>query len=50
MREVPHGQRECENCTFCHPERPERPCSVFKELQNQSKDCSAYIDKRREEE
>lgn len=50
MREVPHGQRECENCTFCHPERTERPCSVFRELQNQLKDCSAYIDKRREEE
>lgn len=46
VREVPHGQRECENCVFCHPEREKRPCSVFRELQNRDKDCSAYIDRR----
>ena len=42
---APHGQRLCENCVFYHPERPKRPCSVFKQLQNQEKDCSAYIEK-----
>lgn len=43
-REVPHGQRKCEECTFYHPERTGRPCSVFRELQNKKGDCSAYID------
>lgn len=49
MNQAPHGQRKCENCTFCHPERPERPCSVFKQLQNQKGDCSAYIETSRKE-
>ena len=46
---TPHGQRECVNCTFHHPERKNRPCSVFKELQNKNKDCSAYIETDRQE-
>ena len=49
MKEVPHGERDCVNCVFCHPERAERPCSVFRELQNREKDCSAYIDKREDD-
>ena len=43
MKEVPHGQRKCEECTFYHPERPERICSAFRELQNENGDCSMYI-------
>lgn len=49
MREVPKGERKCEECTFYHPERPTRPCSVFKELQNKHGDCSLYIDRGEKE-
>lgn len=38
------GNRECINCTFCHPER-KKPCSAFGQLQNKDKDCSLYIPK-----
>lgn len=41
---VPHGQRECANCTFYHPERQKKPCSAFGQLENKNKDCSLYID------
>ena len=50
MVEVPHGERECVNCTFYHPERPTKICSVFRELQNRGKDCSAYIDNGRRDD
>ena len=43
-RDVPHGERECKHCTFCHPERPSRPCSAFGQPENKDKDCSLYID------
>lgn len=43
-RNVPHGERECKHCTFCHPERPSRPCSAFGQPENKDKDCSLYID------
>lgn len=49
MREVPKGERKCEECVFCHPERPMRPCSAFGELQNKDGDCSLYIDRGEEE-
>lgn len=42
-REIPHGQRECVNCTFYHPER-KKVCSAFGTLENKNKDCSLYID------
>ena len=44
MKQTPHGQRECRYCTFCHPERPQKPCSVFGQLENKDGDCSAYIE------
>lgn len=44
MREVPNGQRKCEECIFYHPERAGRPCSVFRTRENAHGDCSAYID------
>lgn len=50
MRYVPNGQRECRYCTFCHPERPKKPCSVFGQLENKDGDCSAYIDNRSDTE
>ena len=37
-----HGERECANCAYYHPERPKRPCSVFGALENKEKDCSIY--------
>lgn len=40
------GNRECVNCTFCHPERVKRPCSAFGQLENKNKDCSLYIAKQ----
>lgn len=46
MREVPKGQRRCEDCTFFHPERPKRICSVFRTRENRDGYCSAYIDDR----
>lgn len=42
MKEAPHGQRECIHCTYYHPERPNRPCSAFGQLENKNKDCSLY--------
>lgn len=42
MKDVPHGQRECVNCTFYHPERT-KVCSAFGKLENQNKDCTLYI-------
>lgn len=47
-REIPHGQRECVNCTFYHPER-KKVCSAFGTLENKNKDCSLYIDTGRDE-
>lgn len=44
LKQTPHGQRKCEDCTFYHPERQNRPCSVFRELQNKDGDCSIYIE------
>ncbi len=44
MKVTPHGQRECTNCTFYHPERTKKPCSAFGQLENKNKDCSMYID------
>ena len=41
MKEAPHGQRECVNCAYYHPER-EKKCSVFGQLENKDKDCSIY--------
>lgn len=37
-----HGQRECVNCAYYHPERPKRPCSALGQLENRDKDCSLY--------
>lgn len=45
MREVPKGERKCDECQLCHPERKERPCSAFGELQNKDGCCSLYIDR-----
>ena len=42
MKEAKHGERECVNGAYYHPERPNRPCSAFGELQNKDKDCSLY--------
>ena len=42
MQTTPHGERECKNCTYYHPEREKRPCSVFGALENKDKDCSIY--------
>lgn len=39
---TPHGQRECIQCAYYHPERPQKPCSVFGQLENKNKDCSIY--------
>lgn len=39
---TPHGQRECIHCAYYHPERPQKPCSVFGQLENKNKDCSIY--------
>lgn len=44
MQQTPHGQRECSNCVFYHPERQKKPCSAFGQLQNGDKDCSLYIE------
>ena len=41
MGQAPHGQRECVNCAYYHPER-EKKCSVFGKLENKDKDCSIY--------
>lgn len=43
MKTTPHGQRECVNCTFYHPER-KKVCSAFGTLENKNKDCALYID------
>lgn len=43
MHEVPKGERKCENCTFFHPERQQKPCSAFGQLQNREGHCSLYI-------
>lgn len=40
--QAPHGQRECVNCAYYHPERTERPCSALGKLWNKDKDCSLY--------
>lgn len=37
-----YGQRECVNCAYYHPERQNRPCSAFGQLENRDKDCSLY--------
>ena len=42
VKEVPKGERKCEECQFCHPER-KKPCSAFGELQNKDGNCSMYI-------
>ena len=42
MQVTPHGQRECVNCAYYHPEQPTRPCSAFGKLENKEKDCSLY--------
>lgn len=39
--QAPHGQRECVNCAYYHPERA-KVCSVFGQLENRNKDCSIY--------
>lgn len=43
--DVPKGERKCEHCELYHPERKERPCSAFGELQNKDGCCSLYIDR-----
>lgn len=43
MREIPKGERKCEDCQFCHPERKEKPCSAFGQLENKDGDCALFI-------
>lgn len=49
IKNPPHGQRKCEDCTFYHPERLKKPCSAFGQLENKNGDCSLYIGKAVEE-
>lgn len=49
IKNPPHGQRKCEDCTFYHPERVKKPCSAFGQLENKLGDCSLYIGKAVEE-
>lgn len=43
-------KRSCSVCTFHHPERAKKPCSVFGRCVNTG-GCSAYIhDKTKEED
>lgn len=50
MKMAPHGQRRCEDCAFYHPERQNRPCSAFGQLENKNRDCSLYIGTRERSE
>lgn len=43
-REIPKGERRCEDCSLHHPERPQRPCSAFGQCENKGGCCSLYID------
>lgn len=43
MREVPHGERKCEECQYCHPERKERPCSALGQIKNENGDCAMFL-------
>ena len=43
MREVPKGERKCEECQFYHPERKDKPCSGFGKTQNKDGNCSLFI-------
>ena len=43
MREVPKGERKCEECQYCHPERKDRPCSALGQMENEDGECAMYL-------